>query len=978
MDSVVTNLLSTIDSYSNSNSKTNSNTNSNSNSSNKKTKNKSSTSSLIPDFFGTSSSSSTSSPSKNSKNSNNKNAKSSSIISNSGSGSGSTNPSSALKNTKNATTTTSTATGTSTTTTTTSNYLGSSLSYDSYTSQLTDKFLERLISMALPPASSEEGAYENILDRIEFQKSRPQLSVPVMSRNVIQLNQRLSIPFELIDEIIKISSWSNKFYTVSVLLSITLIILKPVVLITFPFFYLTFGIMAPAYLKRHPPEKVSFLPNNPILAEGPPLKSIEYPKPVPELSREFILNLTDLQNHTLLYVAAYDFLNKIIVNFFYFKDDSISSFLFLSMMSMGTFMTIVINRFFLFLLPLIKLILIIIIWLIALASYPSYREIVLGYIYSEETRIRLLTITNNFESKLHKELKLVEYQEIREIEIYELQILDPDTRNWKLVCYTNEIFSPNSHIRLNNLPIDGSLSLNNIKSPKGWKYIDKESLRQKEKSKSIKRDKKLMKKKRHRKLIQKANAVNSQHGSNININNNDDNDSTYNDSRHENDNDHEHGNFNDDDDDEENDGDDDSYEDDDDDQDEDSYDDDEDDDDDTDDGNDDDEDDDVDYNDEDDVDDEITEFEVPRIDESAIEDDSMNNTTSQSIHTVTQSNDDNHKTHDHSFLGGPSFHSSANNTFNSETSSIHSVHSIHNAIKPFSNLINTPSTGSGGNGTFSTGMNSSNNKQNNNTLIDHTIASATSTNNNRLTSKNNTPAGKTRTYSSNSMLSANTLTPVHYPKAHDGWALDLTPGEWVSRNCLDDLLEIDEDEKWCYDSIVAYDVQSGSIGLANNKGKRQRGDFRRRRWIRTCVRSYQTTVDPTAATNTPHTSTHTVKIPASSSYHNMAKLLNHQTFNASTANTATHPQSASTVSATKTTATVAPQTDIPSAASEAAANPKTDNKKNGFYSTLNSLNQKFEHYTNSALKSTSSNDSSNASNKKLESDQSESELDHYL
>ncbi|GMG17269.1 unnamed protein product [[Candida] boidinii] len=282
MESVVTNLLSTIDSYSNSNSKTNSNTNSNSNSSDKKTKSKSSTSSLIPDFFGTSSSSSTSSPSKNSKNLNNKNAKSSSIISNSGSGSGSgsTNPSSALKNTKNATTTTSTATGgTTATTTTTSNYLGSSLSYDSYTSQLTDKFLERLISMALPPASSEEGAYENILDRIEFQKSRPQLSVPVMSRNVIQLNQRLSIPFELIDEIIKISSWSNKFYTVSVLLSITLIILKPVVLITFPFFYLTFAIMAPAYLKRHPPEKVSFFQNNPILAEGPPLKSIEYPKP---------------------------------------------------------------------------------------------------------------------------------------------------------------------------------------------------------------------------------------------------------------------------------------------------------------------------------------------------------------------------------------------------------------------------------------------------------------------------------------------------------------------------------------------------------------------------------------------------------------------------------------------------------------------------------------------------------------------------
>ncbi|GME81655.1 unnamed protein product [[Candida] boidinii] len=254
-------------------------------------------------------------------------------------------------------------------------------------------------------------------------------------------------------------------------------------------------------------------------------------------------------------------------------------------------------------------------------------------------------------------------------------------------------------------------------------------------------------------------------------------------------------------------------------------------------------------------------------------------------------------------------------------------------------------------------------------------------NKNNNNNSNNIITGKPRTYSSNSLLSANTITPIHYPKTNDGWALDLTPGEWVTRNCLNDLLEIDEDEKWCYDSIVAYDVQSGSIGLANNKGKRQRGDFRRRRWIRTCVRSYQPNVDPTATATTPHTSTHTIKIPASSSYHNIAKLLNHQTFNNSTTttnNTTAATTSASTVSATNTTATVpAPQTGIPNVTSETTTT-SMDTKKSGFYSTLNSLNQKLEQYTNSALKSTSSNDSSNNSNKKFESDQSESELDHYL
>ncbi|GMG28891.1 unnamed protein product [Ambrosiozyma monospora] len=333
---------------------------------------------------------------------------------------------------------------------------------------LTDKLMERIFSMAVPTTTTETGEeLQNILFRIEMQKSRPPLSVNVMSKNCILLLSRLSVPFEAIDSIVTIFSWTNPVMTLTFLSFVTLIILKLVVLLALPFFYICFEVIVPAFIKRHPLDPVTGIPTY-----GPALKKIDLPKPVPEISREFLLNVTDLQNHMVLYIVVWDFAIKWGVRFLYFKDEKITSFIFLSCLGAGCFISCFGTWMFMVCLPLIKLSAVLALWSFTVMMHPTYRDGLLALLYSEETRLGFVTWTNKLEHKLKQELKLRENKEIKELEIFELQNLNPDTHNWEVVCFTNEIYSVNSHCKLNTLPIAGTMQLANVKAPVGWAFLD--------------------------------------------------------------------------------------------------------------------------------------------------------------------------------------------------------------------------------------------------------------------------------------------------------------------------------------------------------------------------------------------------------------------------------------------------------------------------------------------------------------------------
>ncbi|CAR23144.1 Pex29p [Lachancea thermotolerans CBS 6340] len=333
---------------------------------------------------------------------------------------------------------------------------------------LADKLVEKLIYMALPPSS--ELAKKTIEHRVEASRNRPGLSVPIMSRNFVQLNSRLGPPFQVIDEVIKIFNWTNTAYTLSVLSLFTYTVMKPLPTLTsIPIFYLLFGVMVPQYLKIHKPDSSLVFASNPVPATGPPLVKAEVPKPVPEFSKEFILNLTDLQNHMLLYVSAFDFVNGILARFAFFTDESTSSAAFLALLVLAWFNALFMDTLSRFI-PL-KSLLIISGWALALALHPRYRDHFLSKIYSEETRLRALMISSKVEKRVNEYFQYREPRELRQASIFEVQKLDTSIKTWGLVGYSTDHYALFSDYRISEKGLeDASHTLEEVKAPLEWEW----------------------------------------------------------------------------------------------------------------------------------------------------------------------------------------------------------------------------------------------------------------------------------------------------------------------------------------------------------------------------------------------------------------------------------------------------------------------------------------------------------------------------
>mmetsp|Transcript_1506 Transcript_1506/g.1502 ORF Transcript_1506/g.1502 Transcript_1506/m.1502 type:complete len:512 (-) Transcript_1506:16-1551(-) len=319
---------------------------------------------------------------------------------------------------------------------------------------LTDKLMEKIISMVIPMNVKDQGALN---ERLEMQKTRPPLSVNLISKNSILLNLRLSVPFETIDSVIKFFNWDNLTFTVGVLLVITHIILNPYLILVLPLFQILFSVMVPHYLVLHPTDRSMlnsrYYQRNPIPDDGPALHESVIPKPVPELSNEFVLNLTDLQNHMLLYVVTYDLILWATNGLLFYKDENISSVVFLGLLILGVHNLFVLPKVLPILfsyLP-IKLMLVISIWTATIMFHPIIRNILLNWMYNEETRLYFVKLNSQVEEfLLNLIVKVGEEQvniETKQVEIFELQRYDQSSKIWELNGFTNDFYTINSPMR---------------------------------------------------------------------------------------------------------------------------------------------------------------------------------------------------------------------------------------------------------------------------------------------------------------------------------------------------------------------------------------------------------------------------------------------------------------------------------------------------------------------------------------------------
>lgn len=334
---------------------------------------------------------------------------------------------------------------------------------------MTDTLVEKIIKMALPPTSDYSRI--NIEERTVFSKTRPSMSVQVMSNNFIQMNSRLSIPFIMINEVILLMSWENIPYTLSILLVFTFAILKPLVTLTAgPLFYILFGVMVPKYMYVHKPNIIEGLKCNNTPAQGPPLRKPVIPEPVPELSQEFVLNLTDLQNHMLLYVWLYDAINSSFEHFAYFVNEQISCLVFIILLFVALINLLYIEDIVKWI-PL-KFVLVLAIWAFAIMMHPKNRELILKTLHSEDTRLRVLTLVSSYESFINQHLRYVEAKEVKMVSVYEIQKYREKYKEWRTVGFSTDDYCLFSDLRIKEQDISQHCAklLDDVLPPIDWEW----------------------------------------------------------------------------------------------------------------------------------------------------------------------------------------------------------------------------------------------------------------------------------------------------------------------------------------------------------------------------------------------------------------------------------------------------------------------------------------------------------------------------
>lgn len=331
--------------------------------------------------------------------------------------------------------------------------------------QLTDMVVEKLFSMALPPKMTALESNDLLKDRLKASSERPALSIPTMSKNFIQLNSRLSAPFELVNNLIYFLQWKNPFMNITILLIYTNIIITPIPLILIGLPFVLISAMTPNFISCYKPDNVNSINNDPSNLK---IKKLNQIKPVSELSREFLINLTDLQNHMLLYVDGWDFIVHGLNKFIHWEDETISSFIFLSLISISILILTFSQFLIKFIEPTVKIFLILFGWILILSIHPKFYDSINNFIYSESTRLYILQKTNKFEESLSTHVGNINEIEVKEVGIFEIWKLNESVNEWNFIGFKNTAFWSNDINRI-TFDADGKfksrsdLSLSNFK-----------------------------------------------------------------------------------------------------------------------------------------------------------------------------------------------------------------------------------------------------------------------------------------------------------------------------------------------------------------------------------------------------------------------------------------------------------------------------------------------------------------------------------
>jgi Integral peroxisomal membrane peroxin len=119
-------------------------------------------------------------------------------------------------------------------------------------------------------------------------------------------------------------AWRNPVETISGMTIYSLVIINPQILLSLPFFVLMFALLIPSYQARHPaaPRSLSDAPTEVTESIAPVPQPV---KPAPELSRDFFMNMRDIQNSMDDFNNLYDIVREFSAHYTSFRNEALSS-----------------------------------------------------------------------------------------------------------------------------------------------------------------------------------------------------------------------------------------------------------------------------------------------------------------------------------------------------------------------------------------------------------------------------------------------------------------------------------------------------------------------------------------------------------------------------------------------------------------------------------------------------------------------------
>jgi len=134
----------------------------------------------------------------------------------------------------------------------------------------------------------------------------------------------VGVVFLVQSKIEDVITWRNPIETISAMTIFSLVTLDPRLLLSLPFFILMFALLIPAYETRHPPPPtaISKAPVEVVQAFSP---ASQPGKPAPELSRDFFMNMRDIQNSMEDFNDLYDAIRTWVIQVTTFSNEPLSS-----------------------------------------------------------------------------------------------------------------------------------------------------------------------------------------------------------------------------------------------------------------------------------------------------------------------------------------------------------------------------------------------------------------------------------------------------------------------------------------------------------------------------------------------------------------------------------------------------------------------------------------------------------------------------